>query len=127
MSQQDLKVLVIKKKQQPVNKNPQVDTDGKKVFSGKNSQGPDFNAASVERKIDSGELGAPPTISKELSQRIIDTRREKEIKTQKELATKASVPVNEITLMENGKYILTPASKKNLLKVARVLGLGKVF
>jgi len=127
MSHQDLKVLVLRKKTKPESTNPLVQSDGKKLFSGKNSQGADFNAASIERKIDSGEIGAPPKISKELSQRIINARREKNIKTQKDLAIKANVPVNEIAQMENRQYILTPVSKKNLIKVAQVLELGKIF
>ena len=128
MSHQDLKTIIIHKKQEKTQQiNPsQVDKDGKKIFSGKNSQGPDFNAASVERKIDSGEMGAPTTIPKEISQQIINARREKNIKTQKDLATMTSVPVNDISLMENGKFVLTPQNKQKVRKIANYLKLGSL-
>lgn len=120
------KTIVIHKKQEKTPQiNPsQVGQDGKKIYSGKNSQGPDFNAASVERKIDGGEMGAPPTIPKEISQRIIDARREKNIKTQKDLATATSVPVNDINQMESGKFVLTPQNKQKVRKIASYLKMG---
>jgi len=128
MSHQDLKTIIIHKKQdkKPQINPSQVGQDGKKIYSGKNSQGPEFNAASVERKIDGGEMGAPPTISKEIAQQIVNARREKNIKTQKDLATMTSVPVNDINLMESGKFVLTPQNKQKVRKITNYLKLGSV-
>jgi ribosome-binding protein aMBF1 (putative translation factor) len=128
MSHQDLKTIIIHKKQdkKPQINPSQVGEDGKKIFSGKNSQGPSFNAASVERKIDSGEMGAPQTIPKEVSQKIINARREKGIKTQKDLATMTSIPVTDINQMESGKFVLTPQNKQKIRKVTNYLKLGSI-
>jgi len=128
MSHQDLKTIIIHKKQdkKPQINPSQVGQDGKKFYSGKNSQGPEFNAASVERKIDGGEMGAPPTISKEVSQQIINARREKNIKTQKDLAAMTSVPVNDINQMESGKFVLTPQNKQKVRKITNYLKIGSV-
>ena len=128
MSHQDLKTIIIHKKQdkKPQNNPSQVNQDGKKIYSGKNSQGPDFNAASVERKIDSGEIGAPSSIPKEVSQKIINARREKNIKTQKDLANMTAIPVTDINQMENGKFILTPQNKQKVRKVTNYLKISNV-
>ena len=76
MSHQDLKTIVLRKKTvpSPALTNPMVRDDGKKLLSGKNSQGPDLNAAAVERKIDSGEITAPPTIPKDVAQARVAER-----------------------------------------------------
>ena len=128
MSHQDLKTIVLRKKTtpSPALNNPMVRDDGKKVLRGKNSQGPELNAAAVERKIDSGEITAPSTIPKDVAQRIIDARREKGIKTQKDLATAVCIPLTDINQMESGKFVLTPPNKQKIRKVVNYLKLGAV-
>ena len=128
MSNQDFKTIILRKKTAPVpaTNNPMVNNDGKKILSGKNSQGPDLNAAAVERKIDNGELAAPPTIPKDVAQRIIDARREKGIKKQKDLATAVCIPLTDINQMENGKFVMTPQNKQKVRKVTNYLKIGAV-
>ena len=122
----DLKVIVLQKKQPKPVTSPLVNESGQKINSGKNSNGVTINAKKLEEKIDSGDVTAPLTIPKELATRIQQTRTANGMKTQKDLAIKACIPVNDINIMEGGKMILSPENKKKIEKVGRVLGLGKL-
>ena len=96
-----------------------------KFNASKNSNNATINANSLEKKIDDGEKSAPPTIPRDVSQKIQQKRQEMKL-TQKDLAIKCNILQNIISDIENGKCILTPENRKNIQQINKILNLGKL-
>lgn len=92
-------------------------TNQLKNNAGKNNQTEKVNSASIERKLESGELTIQKT-SRELQLQIQQARAQKGI-TQKQLATLSNLPENVIKEYENGKAVPKP---NELMKMSKVLG-----
>lgn len=92
-----------------------------------------LNGASLERKIDSGEVTIFPKISSDDKQLIINTRVNKKINdksmNQQELANLSnqrggkSITTKDITEIESGRFILNHENKLKLTAVKRTLGI----
>ena len=122
MNHQDFKVIDIGNK---ALKREASKTTVSRFNASKNSNSSSFNASTLEKKIDEGERCAPPTIPKELSQKIQQKRQEMKL-TQKELAVRCNILQNSLSYIENGNCFLTPDNRKIIQQVNKVLNLGKL-
>lgn len=92
-----------------------------------------LNGASLERKIDSGEVTVFPKISSDDKQLIINTRVNKKTNdksmTQQELANLAnqrggkSITTKDISEIESGRLMLNHENKLKLTAVKKALGI----
>ena len=90
-----------------------------------------LNGASIERKIDSGEMTVPPTLSLDEGKQIASMRTSKQINektmTQKQLAELANqkggknITVKDIQEIESGKLLMNHENKLKLASVKKAL------
>lgn len=122
-SHQDWKPVVLKPKKAPTAKpsktlnNTKTTDIIKKLDAGKNSQKETINSATIERKLEDGELKVQK-VSKELQMQISQARQEKGL-TQKQLANACNLAESVIKGYENGTAI---PQQKELSKMGKVLG-----
>lgn len=86
-----------------------------------NSRGANINAAAIERKIESGEIGAPAVISRSDANVMLNARTTAKI-TRAQLAQKLSIPETIIRDIENGTIRLDSKTKAQIRTIARNIG-----
>ena len=95
-----------------------------------------MNSSALERKIDSGEMGIAPTISRDVSNTLMASRQQKKTgdkaMTQVQLANLANqrggrgITLKDISEMESGKLVLNHENKLKVRAVQKALGILKL-
>ena len=116
MQHQDWETYIVHCKNKDTHSNMEKKSDQK--VKKKKNMGVGQKDNKLDKKIEDGDL-KHQKISSELSKRIQQGRLSKGL-TQKQLANRLSIPVNEINEMENGKFIY---NGQKISKIKRFLSI----